>query len=152
MHAVRPPDHGRVPVLVGAGPNGPQEPAKTAQNQVARVAHLQRLRGVDDVRGSQAEMEPPCRRADMFGHRGGKRNHVVLGDLLDFLDAGHVESAALPDVARRVRRDNPGAGHGFGGGRFDLQPSLVLPLVAPDATHFRARVPSNHRRDCDRLN
>ena len=97
-------------------------------------------------------MEPSCGRADVFGHGGGERNHVVLGDLLDFLDAGHVESAALPDVARRVRRDNPRAGHGFGSGRFNLQPGLVLPLIAPDATHVRARVPFDHRRDCDRLN
>ena len=52
MDAVRPPDHGRVPVLLGAGLNRPLEAAETAQDQVAGVPHLQRLRGVDDVRRS----------------------------------------------------------------------------------------------------
>ena len=52
MDAVRPPDHGRVPVLLGAGPNRPLEAAETAQDQVAGVPHLQRLRCVDDVRRS----------------------------------------------------------------------------------------------------
>ena len=47
-------------------------------------------------------MQPARRRADVLGHRGRERDDVVLGDLLDFLDAGDVEGAALADVARRV--------------------------------------------------
>ena len=81
----------------------------------------------------------------MLGDGGGKGDDVVLGDLLDFLDAFDVEPAALPDVARRVRGDDAGARHRVGRSRFDLQPGFVFPVVAPDATHFRTGVASDHR-------
>ena len=37
----------------------------------------------------------------------------------DLVDARDVEGAALADVARGVRRDDAGGGHGFGGRGFD---------------------------------
>ena len=52
--------------------------------------------------------------------------------------------AAFADVACGIRRNNPGPRHGLGRGHFDLQPGFVLPLVAPDATHFRMRVTPDH--------
>ena len=90
-------------------------------------------------------MQPAGRRADVLGDGGGEGDDVVLGDLLDFLDAGDVEAAALPDVARGVGGDDAGARHRVGGGHFDLQPGFVLALVAPDATHLGAGVASDHR-------
>ena len=88
---------------------------------------------------SQRAEGPTC-----LGDRGGEGDDVVLGDLLDLFDAGDVEGAACADVARRLVGHDPGAGHRLDRGEFDLQPGLVLPLVAPDATHFRVRVPRNH--------
>ena len=82
----------------------------------------------------------------MLSHGGGERDDIVLGDLFDLLYASDVESAALSDVARRLRRHDPRAGHRLGGGCLNLQPRLVPSLFTPHPTHFRARVPCNHRR------
>ena len=76
------------------------------QDQVARLAHLERLRGVDDVRRGEAEVQPARRRPDLLGHRRRERDDVVLRRLLDLLDAGDVERALLADVARRLGRDD----------------------------------------------
>ena len=145
MHAVRAADHRRPPMLVGALPDGLHQAVEPGQDQVAGVAHLQRLGGVDDVGGGEAEVEPPRRGADVLGHGGGEGDDVVLRDLFDFFDPLDVEPAAFPDVARRVRRDDAGARHRVRRSRFHLQPGFVLPLVAPDATHFGACVASDHR-------
>ncbi len=83
----------------------------------------------------------------MLGDGRGEGDDVVLRDLLDRLDAGDVERAALADVARGLGRNDPGARHRVGGGCLDLQPGLVFPLVAPDATHLRIGVPRDHP-DC----
>ena len=41
-------------------------------------------------------MQPPGGRADVLGHGGGEGDDVVLGDLLDFLDAREVERGRAP--------------------------------------------------------
>src|SRR4051812_38097456 len=92
-------------------------------------------------------MQPPGGRTDALGDRGGESDDIVLGDLLDFLDAIDVEGGARANVARSVVWNDPGTGHRVGRGNFDLQPGLVLPLVAPDATHLRVRVPRYHPSD-----
>ena len=115
-----------------------------AEEQVARLPHLQRLRGVDDVRGSQTEVKPPRGRADVLGHSSREGDDVVLSNFFDLLDARDIEGAALADVARRFGRNDSGPRHGLGRGHFDLQPGLVLSLVAPDATHFRMRITPDH--------
>ena len=140
VHAVRPADHRRAPMLEGALADRLGQPVEILQDDVARLAHLQRLRGVDDVRRGQAEMQPAGRRTDLLGDRGGEGDDVVLGGLFDFFDAGDVEGAALADVARGLGRNDAGGRHRFGGRRFDEQPGLVAALVAPDAPHLRVRV------------
>ena len=70
---------------------------------------------------------------------------------LDFLDAGDVEGAALPDVARGLGRDDARARHRVGGGDLDLQPRFVSALVAPDATHLGVGVARNHLDETRRL-
>ena len=125
VHAVRSPDHGRLSMFVGASTNRAHEAVEARQDQVAGFAHLQRLRGVDDVGGGQAEVKPPRGGTDMFGHGGGKGDDIVLGDLLDLFDARDVEPAAFPNVARGLGGHDTGACHRFGGGRLDLEPGLV---------------------------
>ena len=89
-------------------------------------------------------MQPARRRPDLLGDRRRERDDVVLGDLLDFLDARDVERAALADVARGLGGHDAGGRHGLGGGDFDQQPGFVPALVAPDAPHFGVRVAWNH--------
>jgi adenylosuccinate lyase len=49
MHAVRAADHRRTAVLFGAHEDGFHQTVQVLQDDVARLAHLQRLRRVDDV-------------------------------------------------------------------------------------------------------
>ena len=99
VHAVGAADHRRPPVLFGARPHRVEQLGEILDDQIAGLAHLQRLRGVEDVRGGQAEVQPPGGGPDVLGHRGGERDHVVLGDLLDFFDAGDVEPRPGPQLA-----------------------------------------------------
>ena len=137
VHAVRAADHRRVLVLVGARLDRLAERGQVLEDQVAGLDHLQRLRGVDDVRRGQAEVQPAGRRPDDLGHRGREGNHVVLRGLFDFVDAGDVERALVSQLARGLGRHDAGGGHRFGGRDFHLEPGLVPALLAPDATHLR---------------
>src|SRR5689334_7350653 len=92
-------------------------------------------------------MKPPGGGTDVLGDGGGEGDDVVLGNLLDFLDAGDVEGAAFADIPRRILGDDSGAGHRFDRGNLYLQPRFVLALVAPDATHLRMCVSLDHPSD-----
>jgi len=144
VHAVRPPDHRGVPVLFGARADGRGERLEVLQDEVARLAHLEGERRVDDVRGGQPEVQPPPRLAHALGHRRRERNHVVLCRLLERLDAGDVERGLLADRPRRLRRDDADFGHRLGRGDFYGEPGLVAPLVAPDGPHVRVRIAGDH--------
>ena len=143
VHAMRAADHRRVPVLQRAVVNRVRQFIEILQDHIARLAHLQRLRRVDDVRRRHPEVEPAGRRPHMLGHRRRERDHVVLSCLFDFVDAGDVKPAALADVARGVFRHDAGRSHRFGRGDLDAQPGLIATLVAPDATHLRVGVALN---------
>ena len=49
VHAVRPADHRRAPVLLGAGAHGVHQRGDPLDDEAAGLAHLKRLGGVDDV-------------------------------------------------------------------------------------------------------
>ena len=89
-------------------------------------------------------MQPARRRSDLLGHRRREGNHVVLGRLLDLLDAGDVEVAALTNVARGLARDDAGVGHRLRRRGLDLQPRLVAAFVAPDSAHVRVGIAWDH--------
>ena len=140
VNAVRATDHRRHSMFEGSLANRFGESIEIPQDDVARLAHLQGLRRVDDVGRGHAEVHPPGRLADFLGNGRRERNHVVLRDLLYFFDASDVECAALANVAGGLGRDDAGSRHGFGSRRFHEQPRLVSTLVAPDSTHFRVCV------------
>ena len=100
VDAVRPADHRRVAVLLGPRADGVAQRRQPVEDEVARLAHLERLRRVDDVRRGQAEVEPAGLLADVLGHGGREGDDVVPGLRLDLLDARDVEGAALADRAR----------------------------------------------------
>ena len=149
VHAMGAPDHRRAAVLERALADRLRQAVEIRQQHVARFAHLQRLGGVDDVRRGETEVQPARRRPHLLRDRGGEGDHVVLGDLLDFLDARDVEGAALADVAGGVGRYDAERRHGVGGGGFHEQPGLVAALVAPDPPHVRMGVARNHLIEID---
>ena len=136
VHAVRAPDHRRPPVLEGARAHRLAQPREALQDQIAGVAHLKGLGGVDHVGRGEAEVQPARRGADVLLHGGGEGDHVVLRGALDLLDARGGEGGLLADVAGGLGRHDAGARHRVERGQFDRQPGLVPPLVAPDATHL----------------
>jgi hypothetical protein len=125
MHAVGAADHRRPAMLLGARAHRLHQAGDPLDDEAARLAHLQRLRGVDDVGGGQAEVEPARRRPDLLGHRGRERNHIVLRRPLDLFDAGDVERRSRPQLAGRVGGHEPGVGHGVGCRQFNLEPRFV---------------------------
>src|SRR4030095_8446053 len=92
-------------------------------------------------------MEPAGGWTNPLRDRGRERDHFVLRDLFDLLDAIDAETGAGANIARGVFRHDPGTGHRIDCGQLDLQPGLIPPLVAPDAPHFRVRVPRYHPSD-----
>ena len=130
VDAVRAADHRRAPVLLGARSRTASASAsRSVEDQVARLAHLQRLRRVDDVRRGQAEVQPARRRPDLLGHRRRERDHVVLGGLLDLVDARDVERARARGcrAPRRRARCRPSAIASVAAS-LHLQPGLVPAL------------------------
>ena len=145
VHAVRAADHRRAAMLERAIANGPGERLQVFQDDVARLAHLQGLRSIDDVRRGHPEVKPACRRPDVLGHRGRERDHVVLGGTLDVLDPRNVEPTPLADVPGGRGRHDAGVRHRVRCRSLDPQPQLVAALVAPDAAHLRVGVSRYHR-------
>ncbi len=70
-------------------------------------------------------------RPDMFGDGGQEGNDVVLYLPLDGVDAGDVETAALPHRLGNLFRDEPELDHSFGRIGLDLKPDLELGLRLP---------------------
>jgi hypothetical protein len=97
MHTMRAAHHRRVPMLFGARTNGVEEAFDILEKQIGRLAHLNSLRGVDDVGGGEPEMQPARGRPDVLGNDGRKGDDVVLCGFFDGGDAGDVELRFLPD-------------------------------------------------------
>src|SRR5262245_16585872 len=89
-------------------------------------------------------MQPAGGRPHVLGYRGGERNDVVLGGLLDGFDAGNIEGAAVANVARGFGWNQPRSRDRLGGCRFNEQPRLVTALVAPDTPHLRMGIACDH--------
>ena len=89
-------------------------------------------------------MQPSRGRPDVLGDRGRERDHVVLGDLFDLLDARDVEAGA----ARSSRAASAGtmpASAIASAAAISCQPGFVAALIAPDRAHFGICVARNHR-------
>ena len=83
---------------------------------------------------------------DMFGQMGQERDHVMFGDGLDLVDAGHVELDIfrLPHGGGVFARDHAQIGHRIAGMRLDLVPDAELGLGRPDFDHLGAGVTGDH--------
>ena len=125
---------------------GPLPPApRVLQDQVARLAHLQRLRGVDDVRGGRPKWS---QRADgpTFSATAvvkAMTSCCVVCSISSIRPTSNDASHAK--LACGIGGHDPGFGHRVGGGKFDFEPGLVPTLLAPDGPHLRVGVSANHR-------
>ena len=96
MDAVRAADLQRLAVLLGARRDDCEGAVETREDQRARLADLQRERGVDDVGGGEAVVEPAALLAELLGDGVDEGGGVVVERRLE-----------LGDPLRR-RRVSPG--------------------------------------------
>ena len=68
----------------------------------------------------------------------------MLDALLDDEDPRDVDPGPLANAGHRVRGDATAPRVRLAHGKLDSEPRLVLGLLAPDATHFRAGVAVDH--------
>ena len=93
------------------------------------------LRGVDDVGGGEAEVQPAGFWADLFCDGGGEGDDVVARLKFDLLDAGDLEVALGADGLGGFLRDDACIGEDFACGRFDFKPCTELRFVGPELAH-----------------
>ena len=109
MYAMRPSNHRCAPMLLGPRPHGleqqrrdPRESDRTPDASAAQVPCRPRPK----TSGRSAATARPARR--LLGHGGRERDDVVLGGLLNLLDARDVERRAFAAAsARRPRAPHP---------------------------------------------
>ena len=117
--------------------------AKVFGQDVRGLLDLQRQRRIQDVRGGQAEMNPPCWRADSFGDGSGERDHVVVRFAQELGRTFGLDCRTADDRHVLLRNDAD-VRPGLADGQLDLEPQLHAMLVGPYAAHRRARVAWDH--------
>ena len=138
-------------VLEGAPLQGVQQRVDLARIRSAAPLELDRQRGVEQVRGGQAQVQEPGLLAADLLDVGEKGDDVVARDGLDLLDPGGVDQprrAARPRLAASARdrlgRDGADRGHRLGGGELDVQPDAEPGLGREDRRHLGAAVARDH--------
>ncbi len=99
------PTHSVSDVLARARRERRDELARARHEHLAGGAQLQRERGVEHVRGGQAEVDPAPGLARRGGEHVDERGHVVVGDLLALVDRLDGEAGARGSPRARSRRD-----------------------------------------------
>ena len=110
VDAVSAADHGSVFELPGAALEDFGEALQVLRDHLRSLADKQGLRGVDDVVGGEAVVEPTGVRADDFGDRRGKGDDVVADLGFDLVDALDAEVGAFADGVGGVHGHEAGFG------------------------------------------
>ena len=93
-------------------------------------------------------MQPARRRTDVLGDGRGEGDDVVMGDLLDRVDALDVERRLRAQLARRVGWHDAGLGHDVGRRQFHREPAFEAALLGPDRAHRGVGITRNHSASC----
>src|SRR4051794_28917536 len=89
-------------------------------------------------------MHPARGRADGRRDILQKRDHIVIGSLLDLRDLRNRKPRAFPDFLRIGSRNLSQGRHRLAGQRLDLEPDFEFPLFRPQLAHLRAGVTLDH--------
>ncbi len=143
VHAVGAADDQRVLVPHGEHAQRAAQPLLPLQEEVDRVAQLQRGGRVPDVAGGEPDVHVARVVAELLLEAGEERDHLVLDPLLDGQDAVHVD-AQRADPRHDLGGDAAPARVGFAGRDFHPEPRLVLCGLAPDTSHGGPGVPLDH--------
>jgi len=119
------------------------QPLLALEEQVHRVAQLERGGGVPHVAGGEADVHEPRVRAQLLLQAGEQRDHLVLDAALDLQDAVDVDAGG-PDPGHGLGGDTPAARVGLAHRDLHPEPRLVLCGLAPDTSHGGPGVPLDH--------
>ena len=145
VDAVRAPDLDRVAELERPPLEYLAQRDEVALQEQAGLLDLQRQGGVEHVAAGHAVVHVLAGVADVLGDVGEEGDDVVVGRLLDLVDAGDVERGLLLDLADGVVGDPAELVPGLHGGDLHVEPGLHPGLVGPDRAHLRERVALDHR-------
>ena len=152
MDAVAAAHADRLLVLKGAFFQCRKQVVEIGEKDIAGLGQLYRETGIEHVRGGHALVQEARRFSHMLGHIGKKGDDVVLGFLLDFIDARHLEAPLFPHRPGGVLGDDAQFGLGVAGVGFDFEPYLELVFGFPDSGHFGPGIAWNHLYPrCNRL-
>ncbi len=82
--------------------------------------------------------------ANRFSEVSRKRNYIVIGSLLDLVNACDRKLRAVLDLLERVARNGAHLSVDFADSDFHVQPLLELCLFRPEHAHFGQCVAINH--------
>ncbi len=83
--------------------------------------------------------------SDRFSQVGGEGDNIVVGRLLDFVDALDRELRAALDLLQRVTGNRAHLGVNFADRDLHVQPFLKFGLLRPERAHFGQGVAIDHR-------
>ena len=144
VHAVRAADLQRLAVLLRPCRNGGEGAVEPGEDEHAGLLDLQRERGVDDVGGGEAVVEPAALLAELLGDGVDEGGRVVVERRLELGHALRARRSRLGDARGCLCRHDSQLGPGRRRCELDLEPGRELPLVRPDPGHGRAGVTGDH--------
>jgi hypothetical protein len=148
MDSVGATDADRAPVLQRPVLHCGEQPLELRKDEVGRAPHLHGQRGVQQIAGRQAEVDPPPRGADLLGERLDEGRHIVLGHRFQLPDALRRWGARPRPYGREVAlRDPPKLGPSLAGQHLDARPVRELGFLGPHRGHLGERVARDHRAD-----
>jgi hypothetical protein len=146
MDTVRTTDRGGGPVLQRQAPHDGQETLHASQQEIGRLAELERQSRVEHVGGGHAVVDPAPGGADRLADALDEGGHVVARHPFDLRDTIDGERGALTDGARVLLGNLAELSPGIDREQFDLEPVAEAGLVGPHGGHLRERVPGDHPR------
>ena len=145
VHAVRAAHLQRRAMLLGARDDDGERRVEALEDERAGGADLERERGVDDVGGGEAVVEPAALLAELLGDGVDEGGRVVVERRLELGDPLRARrDGLLLERPRGLLGDDPELGPGGGRRELDVEPGPQLALVRPDAGHGGTRIAGDH--------
>ena len=127
-------------LLLDRRPEGGQVPGGLPD----RLPEEEREGGIDDVIGSQAQVDVLGVVADGLADRLEEGDDVMFDHPFDLFDSGDGKCRFLLDPLEGLRRYAAEFGPGLADGQLDVEPFAVFVFVRPDGPHFGAGVAVDH--------
>ena len=135
MHAVGAPHRDGVAMGERQIPQGAGECGLLLDQERAGAGDRQAERGIEDIGGGHAVVDPARGRSDMFGDIGQERYDIVVGRLLELLGAFDAECGLRLDFGEVCDGNDPTSCPRAAHRQLDLEPPSELGVFDPDRRH-----------------